>query len=129
MKTNEKTVTVFRFNPMTIYKGGGYPLFSVEITDWNTNILEAKKAFDSFGVKSISKDEMDDFIFSTDNTFILGEIQAATILESEYKEYLKDTSNIEIIGYACNYDFKIIEEKSFMATGKKVPKKMLQSMY
>jgi len=129
---NSKMITVYRFNPMTIYRGGGYPIDSVEMTDWNEDKSEAEKAFNKFNLKSISKSEIEEMnngnLFG-DKVWLLGEAQSATIPVSEYKRYLHDTSNIEIVGYACDYDFKTEKEKSFMPNGKRVSKKLYQSIY
>jgi len=128
-------VTIHRFNPMTIYKGGGYPLASAEITDWDNDLSKAVKAFDGFSLKSISADELEEmndsnlFAGGAESVWVLAEIQSATIPMSEYKRYLKNTADIEIVGYACDYDFKTEREKSMMPNGKKVSKKIYQSIF
>lgn len=129
---NSKMITVFRFHPVTIYKGGGYPMDSVEMTDWNSDKSKAEKAFDDFNLKSISEEEVEQMLDGNlfgDKVWVLAEIQLATIPMTDYKRYLKDTSDIEIVGYACDYDFKIEKEKSFMPNGKKVSKKLYQTIY
>lgn len=128
-------VTVHRFNPMTIYKGGGYPIGSAEMTDWDSDLSKAVKAFDEFSLKSISADELEEmndsnsFGGGSESVWVMAEIQSATIPMAEYNRYLKDTSDIEIVGYACDYDFKTEREKSMMPNGKKVSKKLYQSIY
>lgn len=127
-------VTVHRFNPMTIYKGGGYPIGSAEMTDWDNDLSLAVKAFDDFSLKSISADELEEmndsnsFGGGSESVWILAEIQSATIPISEYERYLKQ-GDMEIVGYACDYDFKTEREKSMMPNGKKVAKKLYQSIF
>lgn len=131
---NSKMVTIYRFHPMTIFRGGAYPLFSVEMTNWDSDLQLAIKAFDEFNLQSISSDELEEmndgnYKNSSDNVWLLAVIESATIPVADYKRYLKDTSNIEIVGYACDYDFKTEKGKSFMPNGKKVLKKLYQSIY
>ena len=131
---NSKMVTVYRFHPMTIFRGGGYPLMSVEMTDWDIDLQLSEKAFNDFNLQSISSEELEEmndsnFKNSSDNVWIFGAIESANISVADYKRYLKDTSDIEIVGYACDYDFKTEKEKSFMPNGKAVSKKLYQSIY
>lgn len=127
-------ITIYRFHPMTIFRGGGYPIISVEMTDWDSDLQLAKKAFDEFNLQSISSDELEEmndsnYNNSSDNIWVLAAIESATIPVADYKRYLKDTSDIEIVGYACDYDFNTEAEKSFMPNGKKVSKKLYQTIY
>jgi len=131
---NSKMITIYRFHPMAIFRGGGYPLNSVKMTDWNSDLQLANRAFDEFNLQSISSDELEEmndsnYKNSSDNVWILAAIESATIPLTNYKRYLKDTSDIEIVGYACDYDFKTEKEKSFMPNGKKVSKKLYQTIY
>ena len=129
---NSKMITIYRFHPMTIFRGGGYPL--MEMTEWDSDLQLAKKAFDEFNLQSILPAELDEmkdsnYENSSDNVWILAAIESATIIVADYIRYLKNTSDIEIVGYACDYDFKTENEKSFMPNGKKVPKKLYQTIY
>jgi len=133
---SDNRITVYRFNPMLIFKGGGYPIKSVSPTEWHIDKSKAMDVFNTFNHTLISNTERIEMMESNDgdtdadsNVWILAAVEAATVSQADYDEYLKDTSNDEIIGNAADYDFVTVSEKKFMPNGTKVPAKLYKSIY
>lgn len=133
---SDNTVTVYRFNPMLIFKGGGYPIKSVSPTEWHIDKSKAMDFFNTFNHTLIAFDERIEMMESNDgdtdadsNVWILAAVEAAIVSQADYDDYLKDTSNDEIIGNAADYDFVTVAEKKFMPNGTKVPAKLYKSIY
>jgi len=125
-------ITVYRFHPMLIWKGGGYPLQSVDLSLWNKNKNHASALFNNFNTNTIEQEELQEIIdsneFGDDKTWILATIESAEVPLSVYNEYLKSMDD-ELINNAADYDFKTIKEKTFMPNGEKVPNVLYKTIY